>query len=46
VQDLAVEGAPWIFLMSPGYQLATSKNVAGYSWYTPNGNNWYDFYKQ
>ena len=46
VQQLAVEAAPWVFLMNPGYQLATRSNVKGYSWYTPNGNAWYDFYKQ
>jgi peptide/nickel transport system substrate-binding protein len=32
--------------MNPGYQLATSAKVKGYSWYTPNGNSWYDFYKE
>lgn len=46
VQEIVVEQAPWVFLMNPGYQLATRANVAGYSWYTPNGNNWFDFYKK
>ncbi len=46
VQQIVMEQAPWVFLMNPGYQLATRANVKGYSWYTPNGNNWYDFYKE
>lgn len=46
VQQIVVEQAPWIFLMNPGYQLATRANVKGYSWSTPNGNIWYDFYKE
>lgn len=46
VQQIAVENAPWVFLFNPGYQLATRENVKGYSWYTPNGNSWYDFYKE
>jgi peptide/nickel transport system substrate-binding protein len=46
VQHVVVEEAPWIFLFNPGYQLATRTDVKGYSWYTPNGNAWYDFYKQ
>jgi peptide/nickel transport system substrate-binding protein len=46
VQHLVVDEAPWIFLFNPGYQLATRTDVKGYSWYTPNGNAWYDFYKQ
>lgn len=46
VQQITMEQAPWVFLMNPGYQLATMKDVKGYSWYTPNGNSWYDFYKQ
>jgi len=45
VQDIVMEKAPWVFLMNPGYQLATRANVSGFSWYTPNGNSWYDFYK-
>lgn len=45
VQGLVVEQAPWVFLMNPGYQLATRSNISGFSWYTPNGNNWFDFYK-
>lgn len=45
VQQATVESAPWIFLMNPGYQLATRSNVKGYSWYTPNANSWFDFYK-
>lgn len=45
VQQITMEQAPWVFLMNPGYQLATRANVKGYSWYTPNGNSWYDFYK-
>ena len=46
VQQITMEQAPWVFLMNPGYQLATSAKVKGYSWYTPNGNSWYDFYKE
>jgi peptide/nickel transport system substrate-binding protein len=46
VQHIVVEEAPWIFLFNPGYQLATRTDVKGYSWYTPNGNAWYDFSKQ
>ncbi|GJD54019.1 Heme-binding protein A [Methylobacterium crusticola] len=46
VQEIVIEQAPWVFLMNPGYQLATRASVKGYSWYTPNGNNWYDFYKE
>lgn len=45
VQQITVENAPWVFLFNPGYQLATSAKVKGYSWYTPNGNAWYDMYK-
>ncbi|ADH91538.1 extracellular solute-binding protein family 5 [Ancylobacter novellus DSM 506] len=45
VQQLTMESAPWVFLMNPGYQLATRSNVKGYSWYTPNGNAFYDMYK-
>jgi peptide/nickel transport system substrate-binding protein len=45
VQKLFVEAAPWVFLMNPGYQLATRANVKGYAWYTPNSNDWFDFYK-
>jgi peptide/nickel transport system substrate-binding protein len=45
VQQIVVEQAPWVFLFNPGYQLATRQNVKGYSWYTPNGNSWFDFYK-
>ncbi len=45
VQQLTMEAAPWVFLMNPGYQLATRANVKGYSWYTPNGNAFYDMYK-
>jgi len=41
-----VDEAPWVFLMNPGYQLATRANVAGFSWYTPNSNSWYDLYKK
>ena len=44
-QELVVEQAPWIFLFNPGYQLATRSDVTGYSWYTPNGNAWFDFSK-
>jgi peptide/nickel transport system substrate-binding protein len=46
VQQVVMQQAPWVFLMNPGYQLATRANVKGYSWYTPNGNSWYDFYKE
>lgn len=46
VQQIVTDQAPWIFLMNPGYQLATRANVAGFSWYTPNSNSWYDFYKE
>ncbi|MBZ9799870.1 ABC transporter substrate-binding protein [Mesorhizobium sp. ES1-4] len=46
VQDLVIEGAPWVFLFNPGFQLATSIKVTGFSWYTPNSNSWYDFAKQ
>jgi len=45
VQKYTMDDAPWVFLFNPGYQLATRSNVKGFSWYTPNGNNWYDFYK-
>ncbi|PZQ46184.1 MAG: ABC transporter substrate-binding protein [Rhodovulum sulfidophilum] len=45
-QDIIVGEAPWVFLFNPGYQLATSGKVHGYSWYTPNGNSWYDFSKE
>lgn len=46
VQRTVIEEAPWVFLFNPGYQLAVSKKVAGFSWYTPNSNSWYDFSKQ
>lgn len=46
VQQITMEGAPWVFLFNPGYQLATRSNVKGYSWYTPNGNAWFDFHKE
>ena len=46
VQDKFIEAAPWVFLMNPGYQLATRSNVKGFSWYTPNSNAWYDFHKE
>lgn len=46
VQEIVVSEAPWVFLMNPGYQLATRSNVKGYSWYTPNGNSWFDFHKE
>jgi peptide/nickel transport system substrate-binding protein len=46
VQEIFMEAAPWLFLMNPGYQLATRTNVKGYAWYTPNSNDWYDFYKE
>lgn len=45
-QELIVDNAPWIFLFNPGYQLATRSDVEGVSWYTPNGNAWYDFSKK
>jgi peptide/nickel transport system substrate-binding protein len=46
VQQIMVEAAPWVFIANPGYQLATKPNVKGYSWYTPNGNAWFDLYKE
>ena len=46
VQQITMEGAPWVFLFNPGYQLAMRSNVKGYSWYTPNGNAWFDFHKE
>jgi len=46
VQQITMENAPWVFLFNPGYQLATRQNVKGFSWYTPNGNAWFDFYKE
>ena len=46
VQEMVVTEAPWVFLFNPGYQLATRENVKGFSWYTPNGNNWFDFYME
>lgn len=46
VQDIVVDEAPWVFLFNPGYQLAVRSNVEGFSWYTPNGNSWYDFSKK
>ncbi|MBD1553405.1 ABC transporter substrate-binding protein [Pseudomonas sp. C2L12B] len=46
VQQIVMDQAPWVFLMNPGFQLATRANVAGFSWYTPNSNSWYDFYKK
>ncbi|MDQ0347990.1 hypothetical protein [Ancylobacter vacuolatus] len=46
VQQIIMEGAPWVFLMNPAYQLATRATVKGYSWYTPNGNASYDMYKE
>ncbi|MDZ4065401.1 MAG: ABC transporter substrate-binding protein [Tabrizicola sp.] len=46
VQQITMEKAPWVFLFNPGYQLATRQNVKGYSWYTPNGNSWFDYYKE
>jgi len=45
-QHMIITEAPWVFLFNPGYQLATRSDVKGVSWYTPNGNSWYDFYKQ
>jgi peptide/nickel transport system substrate-binding protein len=45
VQQIVMEEAPWVFLFNPGYQLAARSNVKGFSWYTPNGNSWYDFSK-
>jgi peptide/nickel transport system substrate-binding protein len=44
-QEIIVDQAPWIFLFNPGYQLATRSSVSGVSWYTPNGNAWFDFSK-
>ncbi|WP_395346882.1 ABC transporter substrate-binding protein [Variovorax sp. UC122_21] len=46
VQQIVMDQAPWVFLMNPGYQLATRASVTGYSWYTPNSNNWSDFSKK
>ena len=46
VQQITMEEAPWVFLFNPGYQLATRSNIQGYSWYTPNGNAWFDFRKE
>lgn len=46
VQEIVMDKSPWVFLMNPGYQLATRSNIGGFSWYTPNSNNWYDFYKK
>ncbi|AJE48764.1 family 5 extracellular solute-binding protein [Celeribacter indicus] len=46
VQQITMEEAPWVFLFNPGYQLAMRDNVTGYSWYTPNGNAWFDFHKE
>jgi peptide/nickel transport system substrate-binding protein len=46
VQEIFMKAAPWVFLMNPGYQLATRADVKGYAWYTPNSNNWYDFHKE
>ncbi|MDR6100444.1 peptide/nickel transport system substrate-binding protein [Agrobacterium larrymoorei] len=45
VQETVVKEAPWVFLFNPGYQLAVSAKVKGFSWYTPNSNSWYDFSK-
>jgi peptide/nickel transport system substrate-binding protein len=45
VQEIVMGQAPWVFLFNPGYQLATRSDVKGFSWYTPNGNSWYDFAK-
>ncbi|MCB8881347.1 ABC transporter substrate-binding protein [Acidisoma cellulosilytica] len=45
VQEIVMDQAPWVFLFNPGYQLATRTDVHGVSWYTPNGNTWYDFHK-
>jgi peptide/nickel transport system substrate-binding protein len=45
VQEIVMDQAPWVFLFNPGYQLATGSDVKGFSWYTPNGNSWYDFTK-
>src|SRR5690606_10247058 len=45
VQEITMEESPWVFLFNPGYQLTTRANIGGYSWYTPNGNAWYDFKK-
>ncbi|MBH0238357.1 ABC transporter substrate-binding protein [Methylobrevis sp. L22] len=46
VQQMVVEDAPWVFLFNPGYQLATRANIKGTSWYTPNGNAWFDYSKE
>lgn len=46
VQQITMEQAPWVFLMNPGYQLAIRDNVKGYSWYTPNGNAYFDLSKE
>ena len=46
VQEIVMTEAPWVFLMNPGYQLATRANIKGYSWYTPNSNSWFDFSKE
>jgi len=46
VQEMVVADAPWVFLFNPGYQLATRANVKGASWYTPNGNAWFDYSKE
>lgn len=46
VQQIVMEEAPWVFLFNPGYQLATRSDVKGFSWYTPNGNSWFDYSKQ
>jgi len=45
VQQITVENAPWVFLANPGYQVATRATLKGYSWYTPNGNAWFDWSK-
>lgn len=45
VQKIVMDEAPWVFLFNPGYQLATRTNIKGFSWYTPNANNWFDFTK-
>lgn len=45
VQQIVIQEPPWVLLVNPGYQLAASDKVRGYSWYTPNGNAWYNFYK-
>lgn len=46
VQQMVVEDAPWVFLFNPGYQLAMRANIKGTSWYTPNGNAWFDYNKE